>query len=48
MRFTLRKVLKWGIVTGVIGGSAVVLQKNDWQVSTLGLFRFGRAAFAVS
>lgn len=48
MRFTLRKVLKWGIVAGVIGGSTLVLQRNDWKVSTLGLFRFGRAAYAAA
>jgi len=32
---------------GITGGSLVLLQKNEWNISTLGLLRFGRAAKSV-
>jgi hypothetical protein len=41
-------VTKYGIFGGAIGTTGYLLQKNDWDVSTIGVVRFGRAAWAVS
>ena len=43
-----RRILKYGTAGLFIGGSAYGMQKNDWEMSTVGVMRFGRAAFAVS
>lgn len=39
------KLLTTGVV---IGGSVIVLHKNDWDVTSIGVVRFGRAAVTVS
>lgn len=47
MTFTLlKRGLKISSFFGVAAGSAYFLQKNDWELSTLGIFRFGRAGLA--
>ncbi|KAK2150013.1 hypothetical protein LSH36_427g03001 [Paralvinella palmiformis] len=42
------KVLTVSTLIGITGGSLVLLQKNEWNISTLGLLRFGRAAKSVA
>ena len=42
------KFLKYATVGTVTGGSLLVLQQNDWDVSSIGAVRFGRAAITVS
>ncbi|KAL4237932.1 putative aarF domain-containing protein kinase 1 [Mactra antiquata] len=49
MLFTrLKQVGKYGSLTLFVGGSAYFLQKNDWEMSTVGVARFGRAAFTAA
>lgn len=42
----LKRGLKISGLFGAVAGSAYFLQQNVWEVSTLGIFRFGRAGFA--
>lgn len=42
-----RRIIKFGIAAGAVGLSVAALQKNKWEVSTIGLLRFGRAAITV-
>lgn len=42
------RVLKYGLVVGVGAGSVALLQHNEWDFSSVGVVRFGRAAMAVS
>ncbi|XP_036370709.1 aarF domain-containing protein kinase 1 isoform X1 [Octopus sinensis] len=42
----LRRTLKVGFACGTVATTAVLLQKNGWEVSSLGVFRFSRAGFA--
>ena len=45
----MRRRLKVACLTAVVGGSLTLLvYSNDWEVSTIGAIRFGRAAWAVS
>ncbi|VDI72626.1 aarF domain-containing kinase, partial [Mytilus galloprovincialis] len=44
-RHLLKKTLKYLTVGGLGTGSGYFLYKNDWEVSTIGVVRFGRAAF---
>lgn len=44
----LKRGLKISGFFGAVAGSAYFLRQNVWEVSTLGIFRFGRAGFAVS
>jgi hypothetical protein len=44
----IKRVLKFGGLGVLAGGSAYLLHKNDWEMSTVGVVRFGRAAVAVS
>ncbi|XP_055957361.1 aarF domain-containing protein kinase 1 [Patella vulgata] len=46
IRHGLKKTVKFGIVAGAIGGTGLLLKHNDWEVSTIGVARFGRAALA--
>ncbi|KAK3092968.1 hypothetical protein FSP39_009499 [Pinctada imbricata] len=46
VRQKLWRVIKYGTLLGAIGGTGYVLKQNDWDVATLGVLRFGRAAFA--
>ena len=48
IRRKLWRVAKYATLAGLVGSTGYVLQQNDWDVSTLGVLRFGRAAFAVS
>jgi len=48
MLHLLRKIIKYGTIGTAIGGTAYMLQRNDWDVSSIGAVRFGRAAFTVS
>ena len=41
----LKRSIKYLTVGGLGAGSAYLLYKNDWDVSTIGVVRFGRAAF---
>lgn len=43
----LWKITKYGGLVGAVGTTGYLLQKNDWDVSTIGVVRFGRAAWAV-
>lgn len=42
----LWKVAKYGGLLGAVGTTGYLLQKNDWDMSTIGVVRFGRAAWA--
>lgn len=42
----LWKITKYGGLLGAVGTTGYLLQKNDWDVSTIGVVRFGRAAWA--
>ncbi|XP_045185749.1 aarF domain-containing protein kinase 1-like [Mercenaria mercenaria] len=42
----VRQALKYGSVGALVGGSVYMLRKNDWEMSTVGAVRFGRAAAA--
>jgi hypothetical protein len=44
----VRLALKYSSIGAVVGGSVYLLRKNDWEMSTVGVVRFGRAAGAVS
>ena len=41
------KALKWTALGGVAGGTVVVLHRNEWDVSSIGAVRIGRAALCV-
>ena len=43
----MKRSIKYLTVGGLGAGSAYLLYKNDWDVSTIGVVRFGRAAFTV-
>ncbi|XP_054715249.1 aarF domain-containing protein kinase 1-like [Uloborus diversus] len=43
----LRKVLKWSFIAGIAGVTVSSLHRNEWEVSTIGALRFGRAAITV-
>ncbi|KAG8188058.1 hypothetical protein JTE90_009931 [Oedothorax gibbosus] len=43
----IRRAVKWSVATGVVGLTLASLHKNRWEVSTIGLLRFGRAAVTV-
>ena len=40
--------LKFAALGAAVAGTALLLKNNDWKVSTVGVVRFGRAAWAVS
>ena len=42
-----KRLLKLGAIGSAVIGSGYLLQKNDWEMSTVGVVRFGRAAIAV-
>ena len=42
------KLLKYTIAVGAVGTTGILLQRNDWQVGSIGAVRFGRAAVTVS
>ncbi|XP_055931345.1 aarF domain-containing protein kinase 1-like [Argiope bruennichi] len=42
-----RRVVKWGVATGLAGLTLASLHDNRWEVSTIGFLRFGRAAVTV-
>ncbi|XP_013398397.1 uncharacterized aarF domain-containing protein kinase 1 [Lingula anatina] len=44
----LKRLLKYSFGAGALGGSAYFLYKNEWEVSTLGAVRFGRAALTIA
>lgn len=44
----IRRAFKYGILAGTGVGSIVVLHNNHWDVSSVGLVRFGRAASTVT
>ncbi|CAC5374091.1 ADCK [Mytilus coruscus] len=44
-RHLLKRTLKYLTLGGLGTGSGYFLYKNDWEVSTIGVVRFGRAAF---
>jgi len=46
--FRFRKAVKYATlgITGVAG--VYLIKENDWEMSTIGVVRFGRAAFSVN
>ena len=44
----VKLALKYSSIGAAVGGSVYLLRKNDWEMSTVGAVRFGRAAAAVS
>ncbi|XP_015791523.1 uncharacterized aarF domain-containing protein kinase 1 [Tetranychus urticae] len=42
------KLVKYSVAIGASGTAVGTLHANDWQVSNLGITRFGRAAFTVA
>ncbi|XP_064602704.1 aarF domain-containing protein kinase 1-like [Liolophura sinensis] len=40
----LRRLAKIASMFGVTGGTVFIIKKNDWEISTVGALRFGRAA----
>ena len=47
MKGQLKRAIKLGLFGSGVLGSGYLLQKNDWEMSTVGVVRFGRAAIAV-
>ena len=43
----MKRIVKLGAIGSAVIGFGYLLQKNDWEVSTVGVVRFGRAAVAV-
>ncbi|KAG5895660.1 hypothetical protein JTB14_008669 [Gonioctena quinquepunctata] len=43
----LRPFLKYSLIGAVIGGTALSLKGNQYQLDSIGIVRFGRAAFTV-
>ena len=41
------KFVKYGSLLGIGGSSLIFLHKNDYDLSSIGLMRLGRAAYAV-
>ena len=41
------KALKYSTLGFGAVGTGILLHKNDWEISTIGALRFGRAALAV-
>ncbi|OWF52261.1 uncharacterized aarF domain-containing protein kinase 1-like [Mizuhopecten yessoensis] len=41
----LKRVLKYSVLGSGIGGSTFYLWKNDWELTSIGVVRFGRAAY---
>lgn len=47
MKREIRRIIQITSAASLAAGSVIFLQKNDWEVSTVGAVRFGRAALAV-
>ena len=47
LRGRVKRTVKWATLGSALIGSGYLLQKNDWEMSTVGVVRFGRAAVAV-
>ena len=47
LRGRVKRIVKWATLGTALIGSGYLLQKNDWEMSTVGVVRFGRAAVAV-
>lgn len=48
MAHPVKRITKIAILGVSLTSAAILLRKNDWEVSTIGMMRFGRAAWAVS
>ena len=46
-RVKILKALKYSTLGLGAVGTGILLHKNDWEISTIGALRFGRAAVAV-
>ncbi|XP_025104932.1 uncharacterized aarF domain-containing protein kinase 1-like [Pomacea canaliculata] len=46
MKREIRRIIQITSAASLAAGSVIFLQKNDWEVSTVGAVRFGRAALA--
>ncbi|XP_052276490.1 aarF domain-containing protein kinase 1-like isoform X1 [Dreissena polymorpha] len=44
----VKQVLKYGTLAGATLGAGYVVKNNDWEISTIGAVRFGRAALTVA
>ncbi|KAL3873505.1 hypothetical protein ACJMK2_036614 [Sinanodonta woodiana] len=47
MAHRVKRTLKLLTLGGAVGGTAWLLRENDWEISTVGVMRFGRAALTV-
>ncbi|KAK3597878.1 hypothetical protein CHS0354_029458 [Potamilus streckersoni] len=47
MAHRVKRILKLLTFGGAVGGTAWFLRENDWEISTVGVMRFGRAALTV-
>lgn len=45
--FPAKRVLKVGLVTAALSSTAISLRANDYSLNSIGVIRFGRAAFTV-
>lgn len=46
--WTLMRVLKYGVVGSALGGTAVSLHTNDYNINSIGIVRLMRAGLAVA
>lgn len=47
MNFTIRRLVKYGLVGGAATGTLLSLRANDYQINSIGIVRLGRAAVTV-
>lgn len=45
--YSFRRILKYGVLGGVVVGTGVSLKANDYDVNSIGVVRLGRAANTV-
>lgn len=45
--YSFRRILKYGVLGGVVVGTGVSLKANDYDVNSIGVVRLGRAAHTV-
>lgn len=47
LHFTLRRVLKYGVLGGSVLGTGISLHHNNYDISGIGIVRFARSGLAV-
>lgn len=45
--FNLKRIVKYSLLTAVVGGTALSLHTNQYQIDSIGIVRLSRAAYSV-